>query len=155
MKRAQWITMIGFFLVAAGMPAGVASADPTGAANVPQILLGLTETTTPSVQRTFLTTDSIALAAVYYDPNLACAGIAPLFAQLFMFNAEGLFITQGNVSTSALSSPFSSKYREVAAALDPGTLGAGTYKFTFLVRSCDNNISVVLPEFLTFRVISP
>ena len=34
MKPAQWITMIGIFLVAAAMPAGVASADPTGAANV-------------------------------------------------------------------------------------------------------------------------
>jgi hypothetical protein len=78
----------------------------------------------------------------------------PFFAQLFVFNAEGLFITQVNVFTSALSSPFSSKYREVAVALNPGTFAAGTYKFTFLVRSCDNTISVVLPEFLTFRVIS-
>ncbi len=155
MKPARWITMIGIFLVAAAMPAGVASADPSGAANVPQILLGLTETTAPSAQRTFLTTDSIALTAVYYDPNPACAGVAPLFAQLFVFNAEGLFMTQVNFSTSALSSPFSSKYREVAVALNPGTLAAGTYKFTFLVRSCDNTISVVLPELLTFRVISP
>jgi hypothetical protein len=155
MKPARWITMIGIFLVAAAMPAGVASADPTGAANVPQILLGLTETTAPSAQRTFLTTDSIALTAVYYDPNPACAGAPPTFAHLFIFNLEGLFIAQVGAATSPPSSPFSSKYREVAVAFAPGSLDAGNYKFTFLVRSCDNTISVVLPELLTFRVISP
>ncbi len=155
MKRAQWITTIVILLAAAKMQTGVASADPTGAANVPQIQLGSTETAAQSAQRTFLITDSIALAAVYYDPNPNCAGQAPFFAQLFIFNLEGLFIAQVNADTSQLSSPFSSKYRELAVALNPGTFAAGTYKFTFLARSCDNNISVVLPELLTFRVISP
>jgi len=156
MKWTGWMTWVGFSLMVVALLAGVAYADPTGNADVPQILLGFTFDPSPvSYQLTFLTTDPVAFDAAYYDPNPACAGIAPLFAQLFVFNLEGLFVTQVNAATGPLGTPFSSKYREIFVALSPGTLGAGSYKFTFLVRDCANTKSVVLPELLTFRVIAP
>jgi len=156
MKCTGWMRWVGFSLMVVALLAGVASADPTGNADVPQILLGLTADPSPlSFQLTFLTTDSVAFDAVYYDPNPACAGAAPLFAQLFVFNLEGLFITQVNAASGSLSTPFSPKYREMFVTLPPGSLAAGSYKFTFLVRDCLNTKSVILPELLTFRVINP
>lgn len=156
MKRTGWMKQAVFFLMVVALLPGVAYADPIGNANVPQILLGFTLNPSPiSFQLTFLTTEPITFDATYYDPNPGCAGVPPVFAQLFVFNLEGLFITEVNADTGPLSAPFSSKYRELFATLSPGALGAGSYKFTFLVRSCNDAFSVVLPELLTFRGISP
>ena len=148
---------VGFSLVAVVMVTEVSWADPTGSANVPQILAGFTFTATASgsFQRTFLTTDAIGFAATYYDPNPACAGVAPLLTQLFVFNLEGLFIGQFNAFASPATSPLSSNYRVLNIALAAGVLSPGDYKFTFLVRDCANTKSVVQPELLTIRIVTP
>jgi len=156
MKRTGWTKQACICLMIVALLSGMAYADPIGNANVPQIMLGFTLNPSPiSFQLTFLTTDPIAFDAAYYDPNPACAGLPPVFAQLFVFNLEGLFITEVSAANGPLAAPFSSKYREIFVALPPGSLGAGSYKFTFLARSCNNAFSVVLPELLTFRVINP
>lgn len=156
MKRTGWMKQAVFCLMVVALLPGVAYADPIGNANVPQILLGFTFNPSPiSFQLTFLTTDPITFDATYYDPNPACAGLPPVFAQLFVFNLEGLFITEVSAVNGPRAAPFSSKYREIGVALSPGTLAAGSYKFTFLVRDCLNTKSVILPELLTFRVINP
>lgn len=156
MKRTVWLKQACICLMIVALAAGKAYADPIGNANVPQILLGLTANPSPiSFQLTFLTTEPITFDATYYDPNPGCAGVPPVFAQLYVFNLEGLFITEVSAANGPLSAPFSSKYRELFATLSPGALGAGSYKFTFLVGSCNNAFSVVLPELLTFRVINP
>ena len=109
MKRTVWIKRLGFYFVVVGLLASTAYADPTGSANVPQILLGFTANPSPiSLQLTFLITDPVAFSATYYDPNPACAGIAATFAQLFVFNLEGLFIGQVNASTAPGTAPLSS-----------------------------------------------
>ena len=155
MKRALWMKQVGVCLMTVAMTAGVAWADPTGAANVPQILNGVTlKGVGGSEQRTFLTTDLISFEATYYDPAAACAGVAPMFVQWFLFNLEGKFIAG---PTPAGSDPFApgSKYRLLFLDLAPNSLAPDSYKFTFLVRSCNDAISVVLPEFLTIRVFAP
>ena len=155
MKCALWMKQVGVCLMAVAMTAGVAWADPTGAANVPQILNGVTlKGAGGSEQRTFLTTDLISFEATYYDPEAACAGVAPMYVQWFLFNLVGKFIA-GPVPAG--SEPFApgSKYQLLFLDLAPNSLAPDSYKFTFLVRSCDDVISVVLPEFLTIRVVAP
>jgi hypothetical protein len=142
---------LGFaVVVAVALPAGVAWADPSGPGDVPQIIEGFTHIGF-APQATFLTTDSIVFAATYYDNKAACSGVAPTFAQLFVFNSEGVFILQ----TDAANSPSGQgpKYRFLLEGIGPRA--AGSYKFTFLVRDCTNTTSVVLPEFVPFRVIAP
>jgi len=106
-----------------------------------------------SPQRTFLTTDPITFEATYLDPTPTCIGVAPTFVQLFMFNTDGLFILQVNANSTPISA--GSKFRTLSMNLPAGTLGAGSYKFTFLVRDCANTKSVVLPQLLTFDVNAP
>ncbi len=156
MKRTVWMKLVGFCLVVVTMLAGVAYADPIGPANVPQILLGSSFSGTGSLQLTFLTTDTIAFTADYYDPNPVCAGVAPLVAQFFVFDLEGVVLVGLNAGTGPVTgTAISSKYRALGVALPPGFFPPGSYRFIFLVRSCDNAISVALPEFVTFRVFSP
>jgi hypothetical protein len=151
----MWMKQVGVCLMAVAMTAGVAWADPTGAANVPQILNGVTlKGEGGSEQRTFLTTDLITFEATYYDPSVACAGVAPLFVQWFLFNLEGKFLAGQTPAGSDAFSP-GSMYRLLFLDLAPNSLAPDSYRFTFLVRSCDNAISVVLPEFLTIRVFAP
>ena len=155
MKRALWMKQVGVCLMAVAMTAGIAWADPTGAANVPQILNGVTlKGEGGSEQRTFLTTDLISFEATYYDPADACAGVAPVFVQWFLFNLEGKSVGGPPSAGSAPSAP-GSKYRLLFLDLAPNSLAPDSYKFTFLVRSCNDVISVVLPEFLTIRVFTP
>ncbi|MGH7411944.1 MAG: S8 family peptidase [Candidatus Methylomirabilis sp.] len=123
-------------------------------ADVPQILNGRTsQGGGGSPQRTFLTTDVISFQATYYDNVPACAGVAPKFVQLFLFNLEGKFILQDAAGSFPVSP--GSKHRTLSKDFAPGALAAGEYKFSFLVRDCTNTRSVVLPEFVTFRVIGP
>ena len=149
--RSAWIP---YFANAVGGRGSISTAlATTSSEGVPQVLRGLTLTASGSLQRTFLTTDPITFEATYFDPNPACAGQAPAFAELFMFNTEGLFILQVNANSTPISA--GSKFRTLSMNLPPGTLGAGSFKFTFLVRDCANTKSVVLPQLLTFDVNAP
>ena len=155
MKRAWWVKHVGFCLVVAAMLAGTAWADPTGFSNVPQILNGRTfKGEGGSEQRTFLTTDPITFEATYYDPFVPCAGVAPFFVQWFLFNLEGEFDSGQSPAGSVAFSP-TSKYRLLFLDLLANTLSPGQYRMSFLVRSCDNDISVLLPDFLIIRVVAP
>jgi hypothetical protein len=153
MKRGVWVAQLGVsFLVVAILARGAWSA-PTGAANVPQIQsFGMIKAHSGDSQRIFRTTDPIEFQAIYHDPLPACDGVAPTFVQLFVFTAEGRFIGQFDGTSSA---GFDSQSRPLDRVLVAGSLAIGTYKFTFLVRDCTNNKSVVQPELLTFRVIAP
>jgi len=149
--RSAWIP---YFANAVGGRGSIStSLAATSSVSTPQILRGLTSTATGSLQRTFLTTDAIGFSATYFDPVPSCAGVAPTFVQLFMFNTEGLFILQVNANSNPISA--GSKFRTLSMNLPPGTLGAGSYKFTFLVRDCVNTKSVVLPQLVTFHVTAP
>jgi hypothetical protein len=154
MKRTLWMKTAAFVLGALGMMTGVAWADPSGAANVPQVLNVVTGKSASLDQqtRTFLTTDPILAAATYYDPNSACAGVAPVLTQLFVFNLEGQLL----VTRDAISTPIAqgSKYRLLSATLAPGDLAPGGYNLVFLVRDCTNVTSFV-SGFNTIRVLTP
>jgi hypothetical protein len=132
--------------------AGVASAAPEGAANVPQIQLGFTQRPF-SLQRTFLTTESITFEATYYDPASACTGMLPVLTQLLIFNPQGLLVAQFTASPTA--SPFGPKYQLLTTTFAAGLLGPGTFVFTFLVRDCTDTRSIVLLEAPTFTVFNP
>ncbi len=156
MKSTVWMKQVGFCLVVIAMMAEVAYADPTGSANVPQIVEGVTGPPgLPPIlpQRTFLTTDFIAVRGTYYDPNPACASVAPTLAQTFVFNLQGVVL----FTFPAFGSPSSlgAKYRDLGVSFPATNLGPGAYKYTFLVRDCTNTISVVQPELITFAVLSP
>jgi hypothetical protein len=163
MDRAPSILMttVAFVLGALVLLTGVAWADPSGAANVPQILNVLTFQGTPvatTQQRTFLTTDPITAVATYYDPNGACAGIAPAVLELLFFNLEGQVIkaldrdVTGGVASTQLAQ--GSKYQVLSATLAPGALGAGAYNLLFLVRDCPPaGVNIFVSGFYSIRVI--
>jgi len=152
MKRALWIKLIGLSLAVVAMIPGLAWADPAGGANILQIQSGRPRD--GSLQRAFLTTDSVSFEATYYDPAPACDGVAPVFVQLFVFNSEGLFIGQFS-GFSNTGSPGFTKFRTLQAFLAVGALPVGSYQFTFLVRTCNDTDSAIVPEFVAFRVIAP
>ncbi len=151
--RSAWIP---YFANAVGESGSIStSLGATSSASVHQILNGKRlRGVGGSEQRTFLTTDPITFEATYFDPAEACAGAGPVFVQWFLFSLEGVF-QAGQLPTG--SDPFSpgSKYRLLFLDLSPASLAPGSYRFTFLVRDCTNTNSVVLPEFLTFRVVAP
>jgi len=157
MKHTWWMTQAGcgiVVVVAVAMLAGVAWADPVGTADVPQILDAETFAGTSS-QRTFRTTDgNINFNATYYDNNAACSGEAPTFTQIFVFNLEGLFINQFTAGATGIASQ-GPKYQLLNIGIDASIFGAGSFKFTFLVRDCTDTKSVILPELVTFRVVAP
>ncbi len=62
--------------------------------------------------------------AIYFDPTPACAGVAPVLAQLFIFTAEGQFVQQFSASNEG--SGFGSKYRSVFKVFLPGASRVGT-----------------------------
>jgi hypothetical protein len=155
MKRRFVPTLAAVSVLAIVVATGTAWAQPTGNADVPQILNGITlKGEGGSDQRTFLTTDPVTFEAVYYDPFPLCAGEPPQFVQFFIFNAEGEFVTGQQPADSVAFEP-GSKYRLLFLDLGPGSLLPSVYNFTFLVRSCDDEISVILPEFLRVRVVAP
>ena len=154
MKRVLWMKTVAFVLGALGMMTGVAWADPSGAANVPQVLNVVTAKGAALDQqtRTFLTTDPILAAATYYDPNPTCSGVAPVLVQLFFVNLEGQFL--GGRDAISTVNPPGSKYRVLSATLAPGDLAPGAYNLVFLVRDCTNFTSFV-SGFNTIRVLTP
>ena len=155
MKRAWWVKQVGVGLASVAMLVGMAWADPIGTANVPQILNAQTFHGS-SEQSTFRTTDgNIDFAATYYDDNAACVGVNPVLVQLFVFNLEGLLVSQTDLSGVLGPAP-GSHYTGLNVGVDVGAFGGtGSFKFTWLVRDCTNTRSLVLPEFVTFRIVSP
>jgi len=155
MKRTWWVKQVGFCLVVMAMLAGLAQADPIGTADVPQISSPSNTTSTggPTVNvSVFHPGDAFTFNAFYYDPNPACNGVATTFVQLFIFNQEGLFIQQIDAGSTGFPG---TKERFIGIGFGSSPVPPGTYKWTFLVRDCTNTKSVVLPEFVTFRVVAP
>jgi len=155
MKRTWWMTQAGcgiVVVVAVAMLAEVAWAEPVGTASVFQFVDAKVFPADETAQQTFRTTDEIGFRADYFDPNPACQGVAPVLAQLFIFTAEGLFVQQ--VSASNGPGFFGAKYRGVFTG-PSGPLSPGSYAATFLVRDCANTKSIVLRDFLSFRVVAP
>jgi hypothetical protein len=105
-------------------------------------------------QQTFRTSDGLFFQAIYFDPNPACQGVAPALAQLFLFTAEGLFVQQFSAVNFV---SLGGKYRGVFNSFTPAGIGLtpGSYTATFLVRECANTKSIVLRDFLSFRVVAP
>lgn len=136
------------------------SGQPVGPANVPQIQPTFVSTATAlgtgTPQRTFLTTDPISLAALYYDPSDTCTGERPTSTQLFLFSLEGLLIS-GNtaVSIPITFEGVADKYHVLNMAFGPGALPANQYRFIFVVADCTNTRTVISPEFVTIRVFNP
>ena len=154
MNRAPWMKTVAIVLVALWLLTGVAWADPSGAANVPQILNVVTGKSASLDQqtRTFLTTDPIVAAATYYDPNAGCAGVAPVLIQLLFFNLEGQLLASRE---DAISTPIAeSKYRLLSATLAPGDLVPGAYTLIFLVRDC-TNVNIFVSGAYAIRVVTP
>ncbi len=151
-----WLTTAAFVLGALGLLTGVAWADPSGAANVPQLLNVTTFQGTPAAntqQRTFLTTDPITAEATYYDPNPTCVGVAPVVRQLLFFNLEGqLLLTREDVSSTPLAP--GSKYQVLSLSLAPGALQPGAYNLIFLARDC-TNVNIFVSGFYLIRVLTP
>ena len=160
MNRTAWLKSVGFCLVVVTTLPGIGWADPVGTADRPQVLNPGTFDLNGSTQSTFLTTDGIGFVALYYDPNPACEGVPPRFAQLFLFNLEGLYIDTFGADTFPISPQGipAPKYRLLLKVFLPVTsipVTPGDYKFTFLVRDCLDMKSVVLPEFVVFSVFAP
>jgi len=153
MKCALWVKQIITCLVVVASLAGVAWADPTGTADVLQILNGLTtKDIGGDEQRVFRTIDPITFEATYYDPLPGCGGVPPSFVQLFVFTLEG----ELKFAFEADSEEFEpgSKYRLLFLDLFAGELPIGSHKVAFLARSCDNTISTV-SDFMMIRVVAP
>jgi hypothetical protein len=120
---------------------------------VPQLLNLKTFDGSGSEQQTFLPTDPIHAEATYFDPNAACAGVAPVLLQLLFFNLDGqLLVTREDV-TSAPIAP-GSKYRLLSATLAPGDLVPGAYTLIFLVRDC-TNVNIFVSGFYPILVFTP
>ena len=152
MKRTLWVKQVGACLVVMALLAGVAWADPSGNADVTQILNGATfRGVGGDEQRVFRTTDLITYEATYYDSFAGCAGFEPNFVQVFVFNLEGE-LEQGFTASSDVFSP-GSKYRLLFLDLAAGALPIGSHKAAFLVPSCDNAVSTV-SDFLMIRVVA-
>jgi hypothetical protein len=153
MKRALWVKQVGACLVVVASLAGVAWADPTGTADVLQILNGVAlKGVAGDEQRVFRTIDLITFEATYYDALPGCGGLPPSFVQLFVFTLEGE-LKFGFVTGSEEFEP-GSKYRTLFLDLDPGELPIGSYKVAFLVVSCDNTRSTA-SDFMMIRVVAP
>jgi hypothetical protein len=151
MKRTLWMTTVAFVLGALWLLTGVAWAQPSGPANVPQILNVRTfKGAFGDEQRTFLTTDFITFEATYYDPNPDCVGESPVLLQLLLFNLEGqlLFTFDGDSQDSG------SGYRLLFTDLSSGGLPAGNYQHVFLVRDC-TDVNIFVSGFQTIRVLAP
>ena len=159
MKRARLMKQLGLgfaVVITVAMVFETAWADPTGPADLPQIMGGQTTGPGGARQRTFRTTDPIGFQAVYYDNAPGCAGLAPTYVQLLVFTLEGKFI--GGVFGGSSAFGPGSKYRSLSlgfGSVAAVPLAPGSYRFTFVVRACDNLRAVVLPDFVTFQVFAP
>jgi len=149
MKRTLCMTTVAFVLGAMWMLTGLAWAQPSGPANVPQILNVRTlKGAGGDEQRTFLTTNLITFEATYYDPNPACVGESPVLLQLLLFNLEGQLL----FTFASGSEDLGSGYRLLFEDLAPGEIPDGNYQHIFLVRDC-TNVNIFVSGFQTIRVL--
>ena len=149
MNRTLWMKTVAFVLGALWLLTGVAWAQPSGPANVPQILNVRTfKGVGGDEQRTFLTTDPITFEATYYDPNPSCVGEAPVLLQLVLVNLEGQLL----FTFLAFSQDTELGYRLLFTNLGPGGLSAGNYQHLFLVRDCPD-VNIFVSGFQTIRVL--
>lgn len=159
MKRTWWVKQVGYYfgvVAAVAILTGPAWATPVGTADVYQIVGAFTFNAAEEEQKTFRTTDEIGFRADYYDPNPVCTGAAPFFAQLFIFNSEGVFLQLFSASNGVgFAGPKSRGVFTSFASAASISLTPGTYTAAFLVRDCTNTKSIVLTPFLTFRVVAP
>ena len=149
MNRTLWMKTVAFVLGALWLLTGVAWAQPSGPANVPQILNVRTlKGEGGDEQRTFLTTDFITFEATYYDPNPVCVEVSPVLRQLLLFNLEGqlLFTFDGGSQDSGPG------YRLLFSDEIPGDIPAGNYQYIFLVRDC-TDVNIFVSGFQTIRVL--
>lgn len=151
MNRTLWMTTVAFVLGALWLLTGVAWAQPSGAANVPQILNVRTlKGEGGDEQRTFLTTDLITFEATYYDPNPACVAAAPVVLQLLLFNIEGQLLFAFGGGSEGLGSGYHLLFDDQ----NPGDIPAGNYQHVFLVRDC-TDVNTLVSGFQTIRVLAP
>lgn len=171
MNRVSWLQMkkaVALTLGALGLLTGVAWADPSGSANVKQIMsVGsfLGPTIPPSAeqqQRTFLTSDNILVAATFYDPADACNGVDPASVKFFVFNLEGQLVLgknrdAGSAPTNTVDNSRigASKYQALLASLAPGELAAGSYNVVFRVEACAADPAILVSNFYSIRVLAP
>jgi len=149
MNRTLWMTTVAFVLGALWLRTGVAWAQPSGPANVPQILNVRTlKGVGGDEQRTFLTTDPITFEATYYDPNPACVEAAPVLLQLLLFNVEGQIL----FTFDAGSEISGSGYHLLFDDQNSGDIPAGNYQHIFLVRDC-TDVNIFVSGFQTIRVL--
>ena len=153
MNRTRWMTTVAFVLAALWLRTGVAWAQPTGAANVLQILNVRTlRGNGGDEQRTFLTTDPITIEATYYDPNPACVASVPVLVlrQLLLFNLEGQLLFTFNASSFGSGPGYQLLFGDLAAS----SLPAGNYKLVWLVRDC-TDVNIIVSDFHVIRVLAP
>jgi hypothetical protein len=151
MNRTLWMTTVAFVLGASWLLTGVAWAQPSGPADVPQILNVITlKGEGGDEQRTFLTTDLITFEATYYDANTGCDEAAPVLLQLLLFNIEGQLLFTFNASSENLGFG----YRLLFYDHFPPGIPAGNYQHLFLVRDC-TNVNIFVSGFQTIRVLAP
>jgi uncharacterized delta-60 repeat protein len=118
-----------------------------------------------SEQRTFLTTDSIAAEATYYDPNDACRGVNPATVKFFVFNLAGQLVLGKNrdagsppTNTVTNTQIGTSKHQALLASLAPGELPPGAYKLVFRIEPCTStpeHLEVLASKFYSIRVVAP
>lgn len=168
MNRVSWrwmhtaALMLGVLVVTTG----VVRAEPSGAANIRQfpVIAAFSGAEAPLPQRSFLTTDPIAVRAAYYDPAEACAGIDPVSVKFFVFNLEGQLVLGRNRDAEDpalrdvdnISDEISPKYQTLTALLNPGALPAGSYNVVFRVEACPSgDPAVVVSDFYSIEVLAP
>jgi len=151
MNRTLWMTTVAFVLGALWLRTGVAWAQPSGPANVPQILnVSTLKGEGGDEQRTFLTTDLITFEATYYDPNPNCVEAAPVLLQLLLFNLEGQLLFTFSGGSISLGSGYHLLFEDTF----PPTIPAGNYQHVFLVRDC-TDVNIFVSGFQTIRVLAP
>ncbi len=159
MKRTSWTTTVVILLGTLWLLSGIAWADPTGPANVPQVLNVSTSRADFTESRTFLTNEIFEAFATYYDPNPACVGVPPGLIQVLFFNLEGrlIFTCPSNSPKCVVqeSGAAGSKYRNLAAFVDAGALPAGAYNLTFLVKECGSGPNIFVSGSYLIRVLAP
>ncbi len=156
MKRAPWTKMVVALLGILWLLSGVVWADPTGPADVIQVLNVRTFKGFPggSQQRTFNRTDPFTIEATYYDPRAICDGQDLALVQVLFFNLEGQLILTVDGGEEPLGGGASSKYHLLFLDLFPSDLPAGSFQVVFLAKDCQN-ANFLISGFYLIRVIGP
>ena len=156
MKRAPWTKTVVTLLGILWLQSGVAWADPTGPADVIQVLSVRTFKGFPggSQQRTFNTTDPFTIEATYYDPRAICDDMELAAVQVLFFTLEGQLLLTFDGGDEPLADGASSKYRLLFLDLFPGDLPAGSFQVVFLAKDCENR-NILISGLYLIRVLGP